>query len=198
MNNNDQYNRMLFENTVIGLALCRMNGDLVDVNAAYADLLGRTIEQAKNLSYWEVTPEKYASQEKVQLECLEKTGKYGPYEKDYIHADGHLVPVRLSGQIVEIDGDKYIWSSVEDITELKAADRERERLIEKLEATLAEIKVLRSIIPICSYCKGIRNDEGAWEKFEAYIAHHYDAQFSHGVCPECYNKVRKEVGLDGA
>jgi len=124
---------MLFENTVIGLALCRMNGDLVDVNAAYAELLGMSIEQVLTLSYWEITPEKYASREKIQLESLEKTGRYGPYEKDYIHADGHLVPVRLSGQIVDIDGEKYIWSSVEDITERKQSEDELARLYKEVK-----------------------------------------------------------------
>ncbi len=116
------YNRVLFDKTVIGLVLCRMNGDLVDVNTAYADLLGRSIEETLGLTYWQITPEKYLSQEKTQLESLEKAGGYGPYEKEYIHADGHFVPVRLSGQIVEIDGEKYIWSIVEDITDRKKAD----------------------------------------------------------------------------
>lgn len=128
-----KYNRMLFDKTVIGLALCRMNGDLVDVNTAFAELLGRSIEEALALTYWQITPEKYLSQEKRQLESLEKTGKYGPYEKEYIHADGHFVPVRLSGQIVEIEGDKYIWSSVEDITDHKEAEEELARLYKEVE-----------------------------------------------------------------
>lgn len=133
MENSNDYNRLLFDNTVIGLALCKMNGELVDVNSAFAEILGRTIEQTLNLSYWEITPEKYAPQEKVQLESLEATGKYGPYEKEYIHADGHLVPVRLSGQIVKIDGESFIWSNVEDITQLKQAENERDRLYKEIE-----------------------------------------------------------------
>lgn len=127
------YGHMLFEKTVIGLALCKMNGDLVDVNIAFAQLLGRSIEEVLTLTYWEITPKKYAEQEKSQLESLDKTGRYGPYEKEYIHADGHLVPVRLSGQIVEIDGEQYIWSSVEDITDRKHAEEELTRLYKKVE-----------------------------------------------------------------
>ena len=133
MNKIFSYDHMLFEKTVIGLALCRMNGDMVDVNSAYAALIGRSIEETLTLSYWEVTPEKYAPQEQTQLESLEKTGRYGPYEKEYIHADGHSVPVRLSGQIVEIDGEQYIWSSAEDITERKQAEEELERLYKEVE-----------------------------------------------------------------
>ena len=133
MDKNTTYHRMLFDNTVIGLALCRTNGELVDVNSAFAALLGRSIDEVLKLTYWEITPEKYAQQEKSQLESLEKTGRYGPYEKEYIHTDGHYIPVRLSGQIVEIDDEKYIWSSVEDITVHKEAEKELERLYKEVE-----------------------------------------------------------------
>jgi len=133
LQDSSRYGRMLFENTVIGLALCRMNGDLVDVNTAFAELLGRSIEEVLALSYWEVTPKKYEEQEEAQLKSLEKTGRYGPYEKEYIHANGHFIPVRLSGQIVEIDGEQYIWSSVEDITDRKQAEEELTRLYKEVE-----------------------------------------------------------------
>lgn len=63
----------------------------------------------------------------------------------------------------------------------------------ELVTALEEIKTLRGIIPICSYCKKIRNDEGAWEIMEAYISTHSDAQFSHGACPECYKEQVEEL-----
>ena len=132
---NEQYNRMLFQESTIGLALCRLNGDLIDINPAYASILGRTVKETLKLSYWEITPEKYAAEEQLQLESLEKNCRYGPYEKEYIHADGHFVPVRLSGQIIEKDDEKFIWSSVEDITvrkqveEALRASEERLRLL---------------------------------------------------------------------
>lgn len=58
----------------------------------------------------------------------------------------------------------------------------------KLQKALDEIKTLRGIIPICSYCKKIRNDKGAWDLIEAYICNHSEAQFSHGICPDCYSQ----------
>ncbi len=66
----------------------------------------------------------------------------------------------------------------------------------KLQKALDEIKTLQGIIPICSYCKKIRDDKGAWEIIEAYICNHSQAQFSHGVCPECYNKQMEEWDLE--
>lgn len=133
MQKDSKYYRILFEEAVIGLMLCKMSGELVDVNKAYADLIGLTIKQALKLSYWDITPEKYKNDELDLLDTLEKTGKYGPFEKEYIHKNGRLVPVRLSGQLVTIGGEQYIWSSVEDITASKKAERKLERLHKKLE-----------------------------------------------------------------
>lgn len=119
----EHYHRMLFERSPIGLALCRMNGDLVDINLAYARIMGRTIEETLELTYWDITPEKYAADEQQQLENLKNTGRYGPFEKEYIHKDGHLVPVRLQGALLEKDGETFIWSSVEDVTERRQAEQ---------------------------------------------------------------------------
>lgn len=118
----EKYNRMLFDQSAVGLALTSLDGKLIDINPAYANILGRTIEEAKELTYWEITPEKYIDQEQQQLKDLDETGYYGPYEKEYIHKDGHFVPVRLQGKIIERNGVKYIWSSVEDITQRKLAE----------------------------------------------------------------------------
>lgn len=118
----EQHHRLLFDNSPIGLALCRMDGTLVYVNPAYARILGRTPEETLHLSYWDVTPPQYAEQEEAQLRSLRETGRYGPYEKEYIHRDGHRVPVRLSGLLITQAGEQFIWSSVEEITERRRAE----------------------------------------------------------------------------
>ena len=121
----DQYNRMLFENSSTGLLLCKMDGTFIDINQSIVNIIGYTIEEAKALTYWDVTPKDYVEQEQVQLESLNTIKRYGPYEKEYLHKDGHRVPVRLSGRIIEQDGESLIWSSVEDITDEVAAERAR-------------------------------------------------------------------------
>lgn len=135
----DNYNRFLFETSPTGLALCRMDGTLVDVNPAYAAIIGRTVEETELLSYWDITPEKYRELEEVQLELLRTTGAYGPYEKEYIHADGHLVPVRLFGRIIEQRGEQYIWSSMDDITEQVLSEA-------KLKDQLNELKRWQTVM----------------------------------------------------
>jgi PAS domain S-box-containing protein len=88
--------------------------------------------------------------------------------------------------------DEILYATARDITEQKLAEEEREKLIVELQKALDEIKTLHGIIPICLYCKKIRNDQGAWDKIEFYLIENTDAQFSHGACPDCSNKKRQE------
>lgn len=65
----------------------------------------------------------------------------------------------------------------------------RHLLIEELVTTLKDVKILKGFIPICASCKKVRNDEGYWDQIEVYIRNHSDAEFSHGICPDCINKL---------
>ncbi len=78
----------------------------------------------------------------------------------------------------------YIGSCI-DVTERVDA---QEALRLKLEH---ELRVLKGIIPICMYCKKIRDDKESWQQLEAYITEHSEALFSHGICPSCYEQYRK-------
>jgi hypothetical protein len=71
---------------------------------------------------------------------------------------------------------------------IKAAEEkiQREKIITELQDALVNIKELKRLIPICSYCKKIRDDDGYWHQLEAYFKTHGDAEFSHGICPVCY------------
>ena len=90
------------------------------------------------------------------------------------------------------DADQQvIYGVARDVTSLKAADEERERLVQQLQTALAELRTLREFLPICSYCKSIRDDEDYWHSLEAYISTHTNTQFSHGVCPTCFERVMK-------
>jgi PAS domain S-box-containing protein len=79
-----------------------------------------------------------------------------------------------------------------DITERKRMEKEKEILISDLRNALAQIKTLQGILPICMFCKKIRDDKDYWHRVEIYISDHSEAQFSHGICPEC----AKERGYD--
>jgi len=81
--------------------------------------------------------------------------------------------------------------------DLKLARDSQEKLIKELKSALDEIDTLSGLLPICSHCKKIRDDSGYWQGVEQYIAARSDAQFSHGICPDCmreyYPKVAAKV-----
>lgn len=78
---------------------------------------------------------------------------------------------------------------VTDITGLKQAGEERERLIQELEASLAQVKRLSGLIPICMSCKKIRDDQGYWQNLEKFLHENADIVFSHGLCPDCARRL---------
>ncbi len=135
LKDSEQYNRMLFEQSPTGLALTDMQGRLLDANPAFAEIIGYTVEQVKELTDRDITPAKYEQQEQQQLQRLKQHGRYGPYDKEYRHRNGQLIPVRLSGLIIERDGEPFIWSSIENIQQQKESEKLRARLMSILEST---------------------------------------------------------------
>lgn len=63
--------------------------------------------------------------------------------------------------------------------------------VDELTLALDQVKQLQGLLPICSYCKNVRDDNNYWQKVESYISQHSEAQFSHGICPDCYEKIVK-------
>ncbi len=116
-------------------------------------------------------------------------------EYRYLTRSGELRWVRASSRPA-FAGDRVIGLQgvLTDITERKRAEEERERLILELQEVLATIKSLSGMIPICAWCgRKIRDEEGRWVQLEVYITERSEAQFSHGMCPDCAKKVDTEV-----
>jgi hypothetical protein len=70
------------------------------------------------------------------------------------------------------------------------------RRLAELEQALANVKQLRGLLPMCSYCKKIRVDDKYWQQLEGYLSDHSDAEFSHGICPECFPSVIDGISKD--
>lgn len=100
-------------------------------------------------------------------------------------------PIVTEMRVVEIEwaGEPVFLASLRDITERKWAELERRKLILELKEALAEVKMLSGLLPICASCKKIRNDQGYWQQVDIYISEHSDVEFSHGICPECMEKL---------
>lgn len=130
--------RSLFELAPVGIALNDLNtGQFLDINPALLAATGYTREEFLTLSYWDITPLEYKTQEQVHLEVMIKTGRFGPYEKEYIRKDNTRYPVLLNGiRMIDVEGRIVIWTIIQDITERKSVELELERSCSLLNATL--------------------------------------------------------------
>ncbi|MBI9077819.1 MAG: hypothetical protein JEZ02_20640 [Desulfatibacillum sp.] len=100
-----------------------------------------------------------------------------------------LVPINFLGIVILRSINRTRRNEYLSFIELRESNAEKEKLIQNLQATLDEVKVLRGFIPICANCKKIRDDEGYWNQIETYLEEHSQMAFSHGMCPDCADEL---------
>jgi PAS domain S-box-containing protein len=101
---------------------------------------------------------------------------------------GHVEPLRDSGEAI-----RGAIGVALDITERVRAEADRERLIAELRHALDHVKELSGLIPICSHCKAIRNDQGYWQQVDAFMREHSNAKLTHAICPDCAERLMLDV-----
>jgi len=114
-------------------------------------------------------------------------------EIDIIRRDGGTRMAEVRVVEMNWEGKSTYLTSVHDITERKQAEEERKKMILQLQDALEKVKTLSGLLPICSFCKRIRDDNGYWNKIETYIEAHSEAEFSHSMCQECASKYYPEI-----
>ncbi len=109
----------------------------------------------------------------------------------------HEVIALRSGRILDCSAGPYQMDGTvagrllvfEDETERRRQEETRERLFHELSESLSQVKTLQGLLPICAWCKKIRDDSGYWSQLEVYLSSHSELEFSHGICPECAAKL---------
>ncbi len=128
------------------------------------------------------------------IETVKETGRPVTVEHRHCDAAGTCRDVEVHGYPI-FDDKGTVVQMIEycvDISERKQAAKEREALITDLQKALNEVKALSGLLPICSSCKKIRDDRGYWSNVETYISEHSGAEFSHGICPDCMERLYPE------
>ena len=109
-------------------------------------------------------------------------------------ADGTRVPILKTAVPVLIGGRPCILESFLDLSKQKELEDSLGQRVAELQEAMAHVRMLQGIIPICMHCHKIRNDEQVWERLEAYLNTHSEAQFSHGICAECLAEHYPDLG----
>jgi PAS domain S-box-containing protein len=168
-------------------------GRYLMTNASAADNIGKPMKEVLGRNDATLFPPDAARQIQESDRRVWESGAPLAFEETHVlngqqrTFDTLRVPYRDScGQIIGLIGIAH------DITERRLEEMRREALIQQLREALDRIKTLKGLLPICAWCKRIRDDNGYWDKLEAYIEKHSEAEFSHGMCPECAQRLTAE------
>ena len=191
----EQLFRSLFEENYSAMLLIDPDsGAIVDANPAACTFYGypKTVLTGMHITQINTLTPKEVFKEMEKAKAEERN------YFDFCHrlGDGTIREVEVYSGPITIGGQSMLCSVVHDVSARKAVEREKESLIEKLQKALSEVKTLRGFLPICASCKKIRDDKGYWNQIETYIRNHSEAEFSHGLCPECARKLYPELDIE--
>ncbi len=164
----------------VGIAINRMDDGSFDyVNNEFSRFTGYEVDELNQMDYWQLTPKFYEEQEQEQLESLAKTGRYGPYQKEYIHKIGHTYPVLLSGiKIAKSTGEEFIWSVVQDISRQKKVEQQAQAAQEEAEFSTFRMKLANDSAGIGVWEWDLLTNALIWDEWMYRL---------YGVSPEEYS-----------
>jgi len=164
-------------------------GKATYINPAFEKIYGYTFQEmiGQNINF---VPEDELEKTKQAWQRTLKGEKIYLETRRYTK-DGNILHIQISTAIIRDKDQNHLESIVihRDITHFKQAEQEKEKLIADLKQALSKLKILNGLLPICASCKKIRDDKGYWNQLETYIQNHSDALFSHGICPDCSEKL---------
>jgi PAS domain S-box-containing protein len=181
-----------FELSIDMLCHLGFDGHFKRLNPAWERTLGFTRAELMSRPFIEFVHPDDRARTLAQNASVRGGGRALGFENRYRHIDGSYRWFLWNA--APDSGEQVIYSVARDVTAAKQAQAEREQLVQQLQAALAEVKTLRAILPICSYCRKIRDDADSWDTIERYISRHTSSIFSHSICPDCMaSKVEPDL-----
>ena len=165
------------------LCMLDFNGYFKRLSPSWERTLGFTREELMSRPFIEFVHPDDRERTLAQNAAVRRGGQALGFENRYLCKDGSYRWLRWNA--TSDRSWSVIYSVARDITDSKRADEERERLVRELQHALSEVKTLQEILPICSYCRKVRDDENYWDTVENYISAHTSTLFSHSICPSC-------------
>ena len=187
--------RRVFEDCPLGMVMASPDYRILKANKTICSMLGFTDAELLGRGLEEITyPEDLEKTVILSRQVLNGEIPLFQMEKRCVRKNGDILWTNLTTTALRnMDGDVICTlCMVEDISNRKSSEQEREVLIQELRDAMGKIKTLRGLLPMCAWCTKVRDDDGYWKKVETYIQEHSDASFTHGICPECLKKFDPE------
>jgi len=177
---------------IIGLSL---DGSIASWNPAAERIFGYTAAEVLGQPVGILTEGDTPDELPVALEWLKRGEPIKDFETVRRTRDGRRVHVALSVSPVKSSSGRIVAAAIigRDIEERVRTEHERETLLRQLQASLAEVQLLTGLLPICASCKKVRDDHGYWTQVEIYVRDRTNAEFTHGICPECAKNYREQM-----
>jgi len=171
-----------------------LNGLVLSWNGGAERLYGYTAAEMSRQPMSVIIPDDRREEMQVILDRMRKGWRVERLETLRRHKNGNLVQVSLTVSPIRNAAGQVIGASAisRDISERKRAELETREMLNKLNAALGEIRTLSGLLPICTSCKRIRDEQGDWQEIESYIADRSRAEFSHSICPDCAHQLYPE------
>ncbi|HUD47327.1 MAG TPA: PAS domain S-box protein [Candidatus Baltobacteraceae bacterium] len=176
------------EEAIIGQT---MEGIITTWNSGAERLYGFSAREAVGQSAGIIVPEDRRQEASELLFRLQQGQVVEQLETVRVGKNGILLDISLTISAIRDSEGRIIGASsiACDVTERKKMEAERTQLIAHLNETLAKVKTLSGLLPICASCKKIRDDHGYWQKLETFVRERSGAEFSHSICPECMERL---------
>jgi PAS domain S-box-containing protein len=189
----------ILETTSAFIVVLDTEGRVLRLNRAIEMMTGLTILEAVGTRFWELFLVPDEGQAFADVFADLQPARF-PFEVQSRLKAGREKECHVlwsSTAICKDDGSvDFIIVTGIDITALKQVQQEKEELILDLQAALAKVKTLKGLLPICANCQKIRDDHGYWQRVEEYIHDHSEADFTHGICPECAKLLYPQFSKD--
>jgi len=181
----------IVESSTDGILGMDMDGVVTSWNSGAEKMYGYSAREAIGQSISMLAPPISAGEIPRIFEEIKRGHRVDHYETVRVRKDGTPIDVALTvSPIRQTAGEVIGVSSIErDITARRTVEGERDHLIAELKNALINVKTLSGLLPICASCKRIRDDKGCWHQAETFIKARSNADFSHGMCPECMEQL---------
>ena len=186
----EKHYRMLMDESMDPTFSFYADGTYRYVNHAFAKGVGKTSDEIIGRKIWDVFEKDEAEKRFAIVKKVFSEGKPEEIEVRVPQSTGDTFYLTTVKPILNDWGEvETVICTSKNITKRKLAEDALKKERDKLMKALKEIKTLSGLLPICASCKKIRDDKGYWNQMEGYIQQHSDAQFSHGMCPDCAKKM---------
>jgi len=198
LNESEMRFRRLFETMSEGVILIAPDGKIILANPSAVHILGLELSAIQERNYivpaWEIlrpdgTP--MPPEEMAGPRAMSERRSVNNVVMGVRRPDAAISWINVSAVPIISDSNKFegVVGVFTDITDKRAAEEQRETLIVELKHAISQVKKLSGLLPICASCKKIRNDKGYWNEIEIYVREHSEADFTHGLCPGCAEKL---------